>query len=82
MRPLVKNDMFKLRYYIGEVTFFLHCQRYNWFGGTVRSVIKSVDNGTVSEEAFYEGNEIVRYYAYGHYDPSLPYTGQPKVKVI
>ena len=42
----------------------------------VRSEIKAEDGGVVSEEAFYdEYGKLVGYWAYGYFDPSLPYQG-------
>lgn len=42
--------------------------------GTIREEVRSVDGGVASEVAFIgRFNRVVGYWAYGHYDPSLPY---------
>lgn len=69
------------RFYWGEVKF--HCKklRYTLFGGTVREVVKDRMEYIILEYGYYEGEQLVGYWAHGYYDPSLPYTGQAKVKV-
>ena len=45
--------------------------------GTLREVTKAVDGGCVSEfEVRGRFDVLVGYWAYGHYDPKLPYRGE------
>lgn len=64
-----------------DLKFTFRRLRYRFAGATLTSKVKNIDGGVVSEEAFYENAELVGYYAYGYYDPSMPYVGQEKVKV-
>lgn len=44
--------------------------------GKVTSEVKDTINGIICEEEFYDRNgEIIGYWAYGYFDPSLPYKG-------
>lgn len=44
--------------------------------GEIREVVKSTDGGIPSEIAFYgRGDRLIGWYAYGAYDPGLPYKG-------
>lgn len=82
MLKRIKELYTKRRFYWGEVKFHAQKLRYTVRGGTVREVTKDRIDHIVTEVAFYEGDCIVGYWAFGNYDPSLPYQGQPKVKVI
>lgn len=43
--------------------------------GHVRPVVKSTVCGVVAEVAYIDRNgEVVGYWAYGHFDPNLPYS--------
>lgn len=46
--------------------------------GDLREETRAIDGGVVSEFAVISERtgETVGYWAYGHYDPKLPYTGQ------
>lgn len=51
-----------------------HWQRIRF--GEITETIKSVDGGVPSEIEYRgRGNAIVGYWAYGHFDPTLPYQG-------
>lgn len=44
--------------------------------GRITSTVKSIDGGVVSEEAYYgRRGRLIGYWAYGYWDPSLPYRG-------
>jgi len=44
--------------------------------GKIIEVVKSIDGGVVSELAYYDRfNRLVGYWAYGSFDPTLPYRG-------
>jgi hypothetical protein len=44
--------------------------------GRITCVIKAVDGGVVSEEAYYgRGGRLVGYWAHGYWDPSMLYRG-------
>jgi hypothetical protein len=44
--------------------------------GCIRSEVKVFDFGLVCEEAFYDCNgTLIGYFAYGYYQPDLPYKG-------
>jgi len=51
---------------------------FNWIRfGKVSKRVKDMINYTVCEEEFYgRNNKVIGYWAYGYYDPSLPYQGQ------
>jgi hypothetical protein len=45
--------------------------------GKVRAETRSVDGGMASEIAYIgRGGKIVGYWAYGHFDPAMPYREQ------
>lgn len=45
--------------------------------GHIREEIKGEVANVVSEIAYYgRGNKLVGYWAYGHFDPNLPYQGE------
>ncbi len=50
----------------------------NWIRfGSITSEIKSIDGGVVSERAYYgRGGVMIGYYAYGYWDPAMPYKGK------
>ena len=50
---------------------------YLWLRfGKITSKVKDRINGVVAEEAFYDQHgEIIGYWAYGYFDPNLPYKG-------
>lgn len=64
-----------------QVTSYDELEQKNPNGYAISKVITTVQ-GHVAEEAFYdsEGN-LVGYFAYGYYDPTLPFQGD-KEKVI
>lgn len=44
--------------------------------GTITETVKSVDGGVASEVEYRgRGGKIVGYWAYGYFDPKLPYHG-------
>lgn len=44
--------------------------------GKITEEVKSVDGGVVSEIAYYgRGKLMIGYFAYGCFDPSMPYQG-------
>ena len=50
--------------------------------GKVRAETRSVDGGVASEVAYIgRGGKIVGYWAYGHFDPAMPYREAPNAKV-
>lgn len=49
----------------------------------IYSIVRSVDGGVASEVEFVdEEGQMVGYWAYGHFNPSLPYHGQFNYKVL
>ena len=71
----------RLRFWKGECVYLYDKLRYRFVGGTVESRTMGVDCGHCSEIGFFENDQLVGYWAYGCFDPSMPYTGQKKVKV-
>lgn len=48
--------------------------RYRLVFGKIIMEIRSIDGGVVSEIAYLDrDNKLVGYWAYGHFDPHLPY---------
>ena len=44
--------------------------------GYVSSKVMAIEQGHVTEEAFYDANgNMIGYWAYGHYDPAYPFQG-------
>ena len=60
------------------------CKIINWIRfGQITSKIKETINGIVAEEEFYgRRKKIIGYWAYGYFDPNLPYQGRNKITRI
>ena len=56
---------------------WLWARYFVWRFGCIEERVVSVDGGVASEIAFTSADgTIVGYWAYGHWDPKLPYRGQ------
>lgn len=65
-------------YYLSKLRVLTTWQQVRF--GRLTSVTMAVDGGQVSEEKIIgRFGRVVGYWAYGYYDPSLPYQGPPLI---
>ena len=65
-----------LRHRMANLSIWLKARHQFWRYGPITETIKSIDGGVASEIEYRDcTGRVIGYWAYGSYDPSLPYRG-------
>ena len=71
----------RFRFWWGECVYLFDKARYTYLGGVLVEKVMAIDGGHASEIGYFDRDELVGYCAFGHFDPSMSYIGQKRVKV-